>query len=229
MGAISATSRRASCAPACDPPSSADQPADQPAGGGRRGSCLIAATDACADAGRAGRHAQRRASLVEPGAASCRSSAASACDCREPPIAEGEEALCFGDGSERLGMRAAHTEQPRRGEAGGAHTPRANLTMAEATALAAAAHLAKLAEAEARGEGKRPGRGASSVGATLRVREDGPVAEAGPPPAGRRQSPTPRWRCHQPHGGKIQGADAAVAPPAAATSGAPALPDSSGP
>jgi len=178
MGAISATSRRASCAPACDPPSSADQPADQPAGGGRRGSCLVAATDAFAEAGRAGRHAQRRASLVEPGAASCRSSAASACDCREPPIAEGEEALCFGDGSERLGMRAAHTAQPRRGEAGGARTPRANLTMAEATALAAAAHLAKLAEAEARGEGKRPGRGASSVGATLRVREDGGVAVA---------------------------------------------------
>ena len=75
-------------------------------------------------------------------------------------------------------MRAAHTAQPRRGEAGGARTPRTNLTMAEATALAAAAHLAKLAEAEARGEGKRPERGASGVGATLRVREDGGVAVA---------------------------------------------------
>jgi hypothetical protein len=200
MGAISATSRRGSCGPGCDQPSSADQPADQPAGGSRRGSRLVAATDAYlaweplrwrsdstrlaspsepfAEAGRAGRHAQRRASLVEPGAASCRSSAASACDCREQPIAEGEEAVCFGDGSERLGMRAAHTEQPRRGEPGRARTPRANLTMAEATALAAAAHLAKLAEAEARGEGKRPERGASSVGATLRVREGGGVAVA---------------------------------------------------
>ena len=209
MGAISATSRRGSCGPGCSQPPGGDQPA----GGGRRGSCLVAATDAFAEAAHAERSTQRRSSsptsldralrrgsLVEPGAASCRSSAASACDCREQPIAEVEEAGCCDGGPEPHGMRAAGTahrgsdghsrglasmasvcqapEQQRRGMAGGVSTPRANLTMAEATALAAAAHLAAVAEAEARGEGKGQDRRVSSVGASLRVCEDGAVAVA---------------------------------------------------
>jgi hypothetical protein len=208
-GAISATSRRGSCGPGCGQPPAGDQPT----GGSRRGSCLDAASHAFAEAGHAGRSTQRRSSspapldralrrgsLIEPSAASCRSSAASACDCREQPIAEAEEAVCCDGGPEPLGMRAASTahhgsdghsrslasmasacepsEQQRRGAAGGACTPRTNLTMAEATSLAAAAHRAAVAEAEARGEGKEQGRDASSVGASLWVRGDGVVAVA---------------------------------------------------
>ena len=215
MGEISATSRRGSCGPGCGQPPSCGQPpgGGQPAIGSRRGSCLVAATDAFAEAAQAGRPTQRRSSspasvdralrrgsLVEPGAASCRSSAAGACDCREQPIAEGEVVVCCDGGPEPLGMRAAGTthrgsddrsrgltsmasvcespEQQRRGAAGGACAPRASLSMAEATALAATRHLAKVAEAEARGEGKEQNSGASSVGASLRVREDGAVTVA---------------------------------------------------